>query len=258
MTEPVVEVATISRLLRENAPVADSDFDLLLSNHPRKKSGSYWSCVKAAQTASRLFREAGATRILDVGSGVGKFCSIASLTLGRRVWGVERRGELVDESRRLARRLNAEVEILEGTLGVVTPARFDGFYFYNPFGEYVASESGRYDGAFPRSFDDYLRDVRLVERWLRAAPVGTALVTYNGLGGRIPASFGVRYLTLVRDDIMRLWVKERDHDDAEAFIEVNDLLVAATSLQSLAKQSDSPLIEALCRAEEPGDCAVKG
>lgn len=246
---------TIGARLRRCEAVTDEAFDSLLSERPRTKSRSYWSSVEAAQTAARLLREAGATRVLDAGSGVGKFCSVASLHMGRRVWGIERRPELVDESRRLARALGADVEISEGTLADVDARRFDGFYFFNPFGEYVAADEDRYDMSTPRSFDAYIKDARLVERWLRAVPVGTAMVTYNGLGGRIPASYRVRHTTHIRDDVMRLWVKDKVDDSREAFIEIEEELMTASELARLAATngrgfSDSPLVRVLSTPED--------
>ena len=252
---PVDTAATIAAQLRRREDVSDEAFDALLTELPRKKSRTYWSSVGAAQTAARLLREAGATQVLDAGSGVGKFCAIASLDSAHRVWGVERRGELVFESRRLAQKLGAEVVITEGTLQDVDPSEFDGFYFFNPFGEYVAADEDRYDLGSPRSFDAYIRDARLVEKWLRSAPVGTAMVTYNGLGGRIPVSFRVKHTTHVRDDTMRLWVKEKADDSREAYIEIEEELITASELARLAAGNgagfaDSPLVKEL---STPGD-----
>lgn len=247
---PVDPARVISAMLRGREPVSDEAFDSLLSELPRKKSRTYWSCVEASQAAARLLREAGATRVLDGGSGAGKFTTIAALDHDRRVWGVERRPELVEESRRLARTLGADVEIFEGTLDRVQAALFDGFYFFNPFGEYVADDEDRYDQAAPRSFDAYIRDARLVERWLRAAPQGTAMVTYNGLGGRIPVSYRVKCTLHVRDDTMRLWVKERPEVSREAYIEIEEELITASELAKLAANggagfADSPLVREL-------------
>jgi len=163
---------------------------------------------------------------------------------------VERRDELVTESRRLARALGADVLITEGTLEQVDASPFDGFYFFNPFGEYVADDEDRYDQNAPRSFDAYIRDARLVERWLRAASPGTAVVTYNGLGGRIPASYAVKRTTSVRDDTMRLWVKEKVDDSFDASVEIEGELFNPSALAKLASNGDeSPLILSLSRSE---------
>lgn len=230
--------AMLSRRLRAQEPVNDEIFDRLLGEQPRKRSRSYWSSVQACQVAAQLLREAGATRVLDGGSGAGKFLSIASLHLAQRVYGIERREALVLESRRLAEALGADVEVQHGTLDDVDPKPFDGFYFFNPFGEYVADDEDRYDLLAPRSFQQYVRDARLVERWLRAAPVGTALVTYNGLGGRIPVSYRPKETTHVRGDTMRLWVKESADRSFEAFIEIEEELITASELAALSRNGE--------------------
>ena len=253
---PPAFAAALGELLRSRQAVSDEAFDSLLSQLPREKSRTYWSSVEAAQTAARLLRDAGATRVLDAGSGAGKFCTIASLDFGRRVWGVERRDALVLESRRLARTLGADVVIIEGTLDQVDVRSFDGFYFFNPFGEYVADDEDRYDLNAPRSFDAYIRDARLVERWLRAAPVGTARVTYNGLGGRIPVSYQAAFTTQIRNDTMRLWVKESPDVSLDAYIEIEGELVLASEMARLAaargdRFDDGPLVQELCRHEVP-------
>lgn len=228
----------IARRLRLLEPVTDELFDRLLGEQPRQRSRSYWSNVQACQVAAQLFREAGATRVLDGGAGAGKFCAIASLQLAQRVFGVERRESLVLEARRLAAQLGADVEVRHGTLDDVDASPFDGFYFFNPFGEYVADDEDRYDAHAPRSFSQYVHDARLVERWLRAAPVGTALVTYNGLGGRIPVSYRPKETTHVRGDTMRLWVKETKDHSFEAFIEIEEELITASELAALTRSGE--------------------
>jgi hypothetical protein len=249
---PKGPVQQVAYRLRHGAIVDDETFDELLSPHAQKKSTSYWSPVAAAQQAARLFHDAGSQRILDVGSGSGKFCSVASLTLDRRIWGLERRGSLVLESRRLAQTLGAEVVIIEGGLEAIEPREFDGFYFFNPFGEYVADDADRYDAEFPRSFEGYVADARRVERWLREAPLGTALITHHGLGGRIPASFEVRHTERFGKGIMRLWVKERAEDHGQAFFEIEEELITAEELVKLAATPDAePLIAELCRPSAP-------
>lgn len=232
--------------LRKGEVVPDSEFDTLLSPHPRKKSGGFWSAVEVAQTASRWFSEAGATRVLDVGAGVGKACTVMALTSGHRVWGLEQRGVLVFEARKLAQKLGAEVVMVEGQLDAVDPFKFDGFYFFNPFAEHIADKYDLYDANIVPSIDTYLKDARKVERWLREASLGTAMVTYNGLGGRIPSSWVCQKKERLAGNVLRLWVKEREASDREAFVEVQDLLITASMLQRLVKEHpQSPLEDLL-------------
>jgi SAM-dependent methyltransferase len=235
--DPLAE--EIKAKLASQLPVTDARFDELLPARPRLRSAHYWSSVEVAQTASRWLTAAGAMRVLDVGSGVGKFCAIASLSSGRRVWGVELRPDLILASRQLAQRLSAEVVILEDPLEALDAARFDGFYFFNPFAEHLAEPHERYDERFPGSVDAFLRDVRTVERWLRAAPVGSAMVSYNGLGGRIPLSWMVEKSMVLGGDHLRLWIKRGSDDSKDALIEVNEHIVPASKLARLARSGEA-------------------
>ena len=201
----------LGQRLKALRTVTDTEFDELLPIRPRIRSLSYWSSVEVCQTAARWLRAVGAKRVLDVGSGVGKFAAIASLSTGQRVWGIELRPDLALASRALAQRLGAEVSLLEGTLDDVDATHFDGF----------------------------LHDVRVVERWLRVAPLGTAMVTYNGLGGRIPLSWMVEKSTVLGGDNLRLWIKRGADDSSDAIIEINEHLIPASKLASLVKGGDA-------------------
>ena len=233
------EVTQLALALRTGRTVTDTQFDVLLPIRPRIRSLSYWSSVEVSQTASRWFSDAGAQRVLDVGSGAGKFCAIASLTSGRRVWGIEARADLAQASRVLAEKLGAEVTLLEGTLDGVDASHFDGFYFFNPFAEQLAEPHERYDEHMPGSVDDFLHDVRVVERWLRAAPLGTAMITYNGLGGRIPLSWEAQQSVVLGGDHLRLWLKRSNDDSRDAILEINEHLIPASKLAALMKGGDS-------------------
>ncbi|MBL8913400.1 MAG: hypothetical protein JNM17_22065 [Archangium sp.] len=229
------DAVLLGEQLRRGAPIEDDDFDALLSVRPQVFSRSFWTPVHVARVAARLFREAGASSVLDVGSGAGKFCSIVSLVLDQRVWGVEHRPSLAHESRSLARRLGADVEILEGRFVDLDARRFDAFYFFNPFAEHLVPKTHRYDQSVECSLESYVRDARCVEGWLTAAPIGTALVTYNGLGGRIPTSYVVEREGQLHGNAMRLWVKRTDVA-ADAFIELEDMLLAASYLRRCEKE----------------------
>lgn len=240
---PVIEasdrlVEEIRQALAEHRPVPDFHFDSLLPTRPRVRSASFWSSVEVAQTASRWLTEAGALRVLDVGSGVGKFCTIASLSSSHRVWGMELRQDLALASRHLAQKLSAEVVILDEPLHTIDVRRFDGFYFFNPFAEHLMEPWERYDEQFPGSPDGFLRDVRTVERWLRAAPLGTAMVTYNGLGGRIPLSWMVQKSATVDGDPLRLWIKRGTDEGSDAIIEIDEHLVSTRQLAALIHLKD--------------------
>jgi len=245
----------IEAVLRRGGWVEDRYFDRLLPEALQAKSESFWSSVHVAQKAARWLEAAGRTRVLDVGAGVGKFCAVASLTTGHRYWGLERRGTLVFEARKLAQALGAEVVMQEGGLESIDSRQFDAFYFYTPFAEHIADKYERIDDTLICSADEYVKDTRTVERWLRAAKVGTVMVTYNGLGGRIPTSWRCEKEQRVAGNMMRLWVKHDDEPSTDAFIEVEDRLVPASLLATLVRRAPHASMEdaLVARLVEPED-----
>lgn len=172
----------------------DVGFDALLPPLTRAKSSYTWTPIVVARRAAMHFAERGASRVLDVGCGPGKFCIVAGLTRpALRFWGVERSVGLTRTARALAAGLRLpNVEIRNGE-ALDTPWRdFDGFYFFNPF-----SEDPRMGGA------ELLR----VADALRGAPRRAVVVTYHGLGGPIPSSYTLVSEERVGSGPLRVWQK---------------------------------------------------
>src|SRR3954471_8285376 len=84
---------------------SDVEFDDVYDPEIRALSPQHWTPVQVAARAATLLTQAGATRILDVGSGAGKFCIAGALSTDAHFTGVERRGRLVETARRAATRL---------------------------------------------------------------------------------------------------------------------------------------------------------
>jgi hypothetical protein len=159
--------------------------------------------------AARLLAPRPGARLLDIGAGVGKFCIIAAAAVGARVSGVEHRAHLVAIAESAAARLGVEVRFLRGTLADCNPRDVDGVYLFNPFAENICADDDRIDGSVELSEARFVRDVEAARSFLRAARVGTRVVTYCGLGGELPPE----YSTVVgsEDGPLRLFVKTREH-----------------------------------------------
>jgi SAM-dependent methyltransferase len=203
--------------------IDDASFDALYPPAVRAISSRFWTPVDVARRAARWFRRAGAQHVLDVGSGVGKFALVAAATeADLTVLGVEQRPRLVEVARdvQIAMQLqNAAFEV-----GDVTRMRwrgFDGLYFFNPLGENLHALHDRIDDDVELTEARFFGDVLRVERSLRAAPLGTVVVTYHGMSGRVPACYDLARSERAGTDWLRLWVKQRDIDDG-FFLETGD------------------------------------
>jgi SAM-dependent methyltransferase len=202
----------------------DTSFDLLFPRELRARSAQFWTPVDVARTAAQLLRKAGARNVLDVGAGVGKFALAAAAAAPEmRFVGIEQRPRLVELARLAAKRLElTNVRFQSGDATRVPLWPFDGLYFFNPFAENLFEDTARFDGSVELTRERFVSDVLRVEAALRTAPVGLAMVTYHGMGGRIPSSYELAEDVRARTDWLRLWVKRHAADDGSFFLELDD------------------------------------
>ena len=77
--------------------------------------------------------------ILDIGSGIGKFCIVGAQISKATFTGIELRSNLVKEAAQIAKKLNIpNVSFINDDITNIGFEHFDAFYFYNPFGEHIA------------------------------------------------------------------------------------------------------------------------
>lgn len=162
----------------------DREFDRLVPHELSHLSSAHWTPVQIAVRVASLLCPTRNTRVLDVGSGVGKVCSIGALsTLGTWV-GVEQHAPLVASANELARTLGVteRTRFLRADAFAVDWNEFDALYFYNPF------ELALFDDHKSR-----LAQIARVQDRLAALPSCTRVVTLHGFGGVMPSSFELLY-----------------------------------------------------------------
>lgn len=211
----------VSNALRQRSNVRDVTFDRVYPDKIRLVSPRFWTPVAVATTAGIWLEELGCEALLDIGSGSGKFCIVASLVAGRACTGVEQRAHLVDAARVAAATYQADCTFIHGLLESVDASRFDAFYCFNPFGENLYERKEQLDDAVELSELRHFHDIAIVERWLQDAAVGTCLFTYHGFGGRIPASFELLRSVAIGSDQLRAWQKKAPGPTSEYFVEVD-------------------------------------
>jgi Methyltransferase domain len=205
---PSLPMFVIDRLSR-GIPVIDSRFDELFPIECR--SPRYWTPVHVALMASAWFIEAGCKRVLDIGAGVGKFCVVGAIHTRLHFVGVEQRANLVKVAQAVSKLLQVDerVTFIHASFESVDVSTFDGYYLYNPFGENLYSTAERIASDVELNEERFKRDTLRVEQIFRNAPIGTAIVTYHGFGGRMPNSFAPQRLQQIGSGVMRLWIKRR-------------------------------------------------
>jgi predicted RNA methylase len=153
--------------------------------------------------------EAGATEILDVGAGPGKFCLVGALTTSARFTGIEQRASLVQEARIAAVKLGVErASFIHANLADFDCAPFNGFYFYNPFQEQLEEDDPfPIDSALERSPSLHAAYVASAQAALCRARVGTFVVTFHGMGGPLPSMYECLHEERTYGGDLALWVR---------------------------------------------------
>lgn len=195
--------------LRTGRRLRDATFDGVYPQDVRRVSARFWTPVEVARTAARWLASQRVRSVLDVGSGAGKFCIIASLSMRQRVTGLEQRSNLLEAARAASAAYGASTTFEPGTLETLDPSAFDAFYLFNPFGENLYPSEEQFDDSAELSSLRYSHDLSIFEHWLDHAAVGTCVVTYHGFGGRVPDTYELVRALPKGSDYLRMWKKVR-------------------------------------------------
>jgi SAM-dependent methyltransferase len=198
----------VANRLRAGEPLADDAFDELYPEWAQAMSRIHWTPVEVARRAAELLVSRPNMRVLDIGSGVGKFCLVGTLTTAGVFYGIEQRFHFVRAARETAKRLGIEeARFLHGNMVDLDWGAFDGYYLYNPFAENLTSVMDPIDRSIdvdPALYFDYVKYVR---HKLHAARRGTRVVTYHGFGGDMPPSYHLEREEQSGTDRLELWLK---------------------------------------------------
>lgn len=196
-----------ARRLRRGQLVVDRVFDQVYPGPIQRLSSVHWTPVEVAMRVTRHLATSPTARILDIGSGVGKFCIVAAAMLPKlRVRGIEHRAHFVDVAERAAEKVGVVVDFEHGTIDGVDPCAIDAVYLFNPFAENLSQPEDHIDETVEVGEERFWRDTADVERFLDASRVGTRVVTYCGWGGVMPSGFEL-VLRESRAGTIELWQK---------------------------------------------------
>jgi predicted RNA methylase len=188
----------------------DWAFDRFLPKSLGVVSAQFWTPIEVATRVADWLDDFNIRTVMDIGSGVGKFCVVAALSANCNFLGVEQRPRLVRTARHLARlfRVQDRVRFLHGEFGDDPLPIADAYYLYNPFGENLVGPVDHLDEDVELGEERYFREVRALERFLKEAPTGTFVVTYNGFGAELPRSYTELRVDRALPNVLRLSRKD--------------------------------------------------
>lgn len=203
----------IAEALRVGCCPPDVVFDAFLPDDLANLSADQWTPLEVAVAAAGWLAELGVRRVVDIGSGPGKFCVAGALAGDCAFVGLEQNPRFVSVARSLARLFGLErrVHFLNAALGDVALPEADAYYLYNPFAQHLFAPTD--GGEATPNYQRYRRDVMLAQDILRRAPSGTVVLTYNGFGGLMPASYEACRVDRELPCVLRMWRKSQPWDD---------------------------------------------
>lgn len=188
----------------------DGRFDDELPATIQHHAAIHFTPVEVSRFVTGLLAPSGGTRVLDVGSGAGKFCLVAATTAPDTTFvGVELRPHLVAIAQQLAaRHALRNVHFIHADAFALDWSVFDAFYFYNPFAEqhHTTFVMDRTIELAPANFDRYVLEV---QQRLRRARIGTRVVTFHGLGAAMPVGWHRTISYVIGSGPVELWIRRQ-------------------------------------------------
>jgi len=183
----------------------DAAFDWLYPEHIEAKSKKHWTPLAIARKAAGFLAWPD-SKVLDIGSGAGKFCLAgANYHPNTFFYGVEQRHELVlyaEDAKNYLGLPNAN--FIYANMTQINFSEFDHFYFYNSFYESVDAEDP-IDDDIATSYSLYAYYTQYLFAELDKKPPGTRLATFHTPGEEVPPSY--RLADMSRDTLLKMWIK---------------------------------------------------
>jgi SAM-dependent methyltransferase len=172
----------------------------------RALSRMHWSPLYIAQKAVSFLVLNDQVKILDIGSGVGKFCLAGAFyEPSVSFFGVEQRKDLIEHAECARKKLGFQnVHFMHRNFTQLDLCEYDHFYFYNAFFENLDG-AGKIDNEIVYSNELYNYYSIYLYNQLERMPVGTRVATYCSWGDEMPPCYRVAEAHF--DNLLKFWIK---------------------------------------------------
>lgn len=197
--------STVFERLKQGELVGDEEFNAIYPEYIKELSAKHWTLVAVAKAAAGFLVTNPGTKVLDIGSGVGKFCMIGSIVTSGHFAGVEYRENLSNLSKRISQQQGlTHVKFINANITNVSFKEFNAFYFFNPFIENM-SQSEVIDDTVPIGKQHYGQYTQYVRMQLAIMPIGTRLATYWSNSEEVPRGYVLQSSNFEGE--LKLWEK---------------------------------------------------
>ncbi|MCW3091354.1 MAG: methyltransferase protein [Ferruginibacter sp.] len=185
---------------------SDDQLNQLYPQSIRALGLGHWTPLGIVKKIADFLAADDNSTVLDIGSGVGKFCLPAAFYKPASFfYGVEQREYLVAHAMAANNTLQLKnLSFIHANFTRLDFMAYDHFYFYNSFNENLPGAK-KIDDSIEYSDELYKYYNRFLHRLLGQKPAGTKLVTYHSSETVVPADYHVVGTDL--NDLLKFWIK---------------------------------------------------
>lgn len=190
----------------ENIFSTDTKLNHLYPEPIRSLARMHWSPLYIAQKVVSYLAFNDHVKVLDIGSGVGKFCFTGAFYKPSvAFFGVEQRKNLVEHAETARKKLGLQnVHFIHRNFTQLDLNEYDHFYFYNSFFENLDG-TDKIDNEIVYSNELYNYYSIYLYNQLEKMPLGTRVATYCSWGDEIPP--GYRLAETHFNNLLKFWIK---------------------------------------------------
>ena len=184
----------------------DKTFNKLYPLNIQQKAAKHWTRLEVAKAAADFLAPHKDAHVLDIGSGVGKFCIAAAHHKPKAVfYGVEQRKDLVQHAINCSSQVGVyNVSFIHGNFTQLDLRQFNSFYFYNSFYENIVF-ADKIDDRIEYSSSLFNYYNRYLYKQLEQMPTGTRIATFHSLEEEIPPAYSV--VKTGFEGLLKFWIK---------------------------------------------------
>ena len=124
----------IFKYIEKGISMKDDDFDGIYPEEVRPMAFTHFTPIEIAIRAAKFLVQKSGTKVLDIGSGAGKFCMIGSVCTNGHFTGVEQRDNLHLLAEQIFKKYQLKnINFINSNINQIEFNNYEAFYFFNPF-----------------------------------------------------------------------------------------------------------------------------
>jgi SAM-dependent methyltransferase len=166
----------------------------------------HWTPLQITQLVAQFLVTHPGVKVLDIGSGVGKFCVAAAYYKPHALfYGVEQRKDLIVHGENARDMLGLQnVHFIHSNITELDFRQYDHFYFFNSFYENLMDKDQIDDSIAHSTFLFNYYHNQLYKK-LKAMPTGTRVVTFHCLDEKLPPEYHL--VDSKVQTLLKFWIK---------------------------------------------------